>query len=175
MSAYAAYIHQTTPSLTQDLFDGYPVDSFEQYLQFIAKYGKTDMQNLDEFNQKYDVFKQNYKRIVDHNAIEDSGFTLEINKFADMTDEEFISKYTGAIVPKERSDKMKGWTVPTQVVEGRRLKELPDGKDWFADGAVTRPYNQGGCGGCWAFSTSSAVESFAYINGNVTELTEFSV
>lgn len=40
---------------------------------------------------------------------------------------------------------------------------------------MTRPYNQGGCGGCWAFSTSAAVESLAYISGNQTELTEYSV
>jgi hypothetical protein len=45
------------------------------------------------------VFRNNYKRIVDHNAILDSGLTLEVNKFADLTDDEFISKYTGAIIP----------------------------------------------------------------------------
>ena len=83
-------------------------------MQFIAKYGKTDMKNMDEFNRKFEVFKNNYKRIVDHNAIEDAGFTLEINRFADLTDEEFISKYTGAIVPKHKTQKMKNWTVPIE-------------------------------------------------------------
>ena len=83
-------------------------------MQFIAKFGKIDMKNLDEFNDKFDIFRRNYKRIVEHNAIKDSGFSLEINKFADLSDEEFISKYTGAIVPKHKTDKMKNWTVPTE-------------------------------------------------------------
>ena len=133
------------------------------------------MKSMDEFNRKFEVFKNNYKRIVDHNAIEDAGFTLEINRFADLTDDEFISKYTGAIVPKHKTQKMKNWTVPTEQQEARRLQNLPESKNWYADGAVTKPYNQGGCGGCWAFSTSSAVESLAFISGNQTELTEYSV
>jgi hypothetical protein len=36
--------------------------------------------------------------IEDHNKLYNSGkaqFDMEINKFADLTDEEFISKYTG--------------------------------------------------------------------------------
>ena len=68
---------------------------------------------MEEFDFRYNIFKNNYKRIVDHNSIPDSGFSLEINKFADLTDEEFISKYTGAIVPESRSEKMKNWTVPS--------------------------------------------------------------
>jgi C1A family cysteine protease len=32
------------------------------------------------------VFASNYQRIVDHNKIPDSGFELEVNKFADLTE-----------------------------------------------------------------------------------------
>jgi len=118
VSAFGAYLHYYKNG--NSLFyenqnsDEFPEDSFEQYMQFIAKFGKTDMKNLDEFNQKFEIFRRNYKRIVEHNAIKDSGFSLEINKFADLSDEEFISKYTGAIVPKHKTDKMKNWTVPTE-------------------------------------------------------------
>jgi len=55
-----------------------------------------------------EIFKNNYKRIVDHNAIEDSGFELEINKFADLTDDEFIAGYTGLIVPKHKTEANRG-------------------------------------------------------------------
>lgn len=35
---------------------------------------------------------------------------MEINRFADMTDEEFISQQTGLKVPKHKTDKMKNFS-----------------------------------------------------------------
>ena len=52
---------------------------------------------------------------------------------------------------------------------------IPDHKDWYKEGHVTKPYDQAGCGACWAFSTSAAVESLAHISGADSELTEYSV
>jgi len=68
----------------------------------------------EEFYHRYSIFKSNYKRIVEHNQIEDAGFTLEVNKFADLTDDEFIAKYTGLKVPEAVTEKMKNWTVPVE-------------------------------------------------------------
>jgi hypothetical protein len=56
----------------------YPADSFQEYLKFLAKYSKTHLKE-EEFYQRYRVFRTNYKRIIDHNSIPDSGFELEVN------------------------------------------------------------------------------------------------
>jgi len=43
-------------------------------------------------------------------------------------------------------------------------------KNWAEEGAVTSPYDQAGCGGCWAFSTASTTETLAYISGHDKKL-----
>lgn len=52
---------------------------------------------------------------------------------------------------------------------------MPHYKNWYKEGFVTKPYDQGGCGACWAFSTASVVESFAKIMGKNDGLDEYSV
>jgi hypothetical protein len=39
---------------------------------------------------------------------------LGINQFSDMTEEEFIARNTGLIIPQYRSDKMKDFKFSTQ-------------------------------------------------------------
>ena len=57
----------------------------------------------------------------------------------------------------------------------RSLSDIPTNKNWFEEGKVTRPFDQAGCGACWAFSTSAAVESLAVISGREKELKRFSI
>lgn len=66
----------------------------------------------EEFYNRLSVFSENYERVEKHNALFEAGgpnspeFTLEINKFADLTEEEFLDGYTGLVVPAEKTRKM---------------------------------------------------------------------
>jgi len=60
-----------------------------EFIKFIAKYGRS-YASKDQMSQRFEVFKQNYEVIEAHNRLGDAvPFTMGVNQFTDMTDEEF--------------------------------------------------------------------------------------
>ena len=53
----------------------------------------------EEYSNRLATFRQNYQFVNSHNPIE-SGYTMGLNQFADLTPEEFSNKSTGLIVPE---------------------------------------------------------------------------
>ena len=74
----------------------------------------------------------------------------------------------------EEDESKKGKKEVTDSDE-KKTVSVPVYKNWFEEGKVTVPYDQAGCGGCWAFSAAAATESLAFITGHLDTLTEFSV
>jgi hypothetical protein len=54
----------------------------------MAQNGKTYASKADHQN-KYANFKGNYLKVQSHNSKLEKAFEMEINKFSDMSDEEF--------------------------------------------------------------------------------------
>ena len=86
------------------MYENHPEDTFAQFLNFIATHGKDkEYTSQEEFKKRLAIFRKNYDRIVKYNRMEDAGFTLEINKFADLEDDEFVQKHaSGVIISEER-------------------------------------------------------------------------
>ncbi|KAK8714882.1 hypothetical protein V6N13_042227 [Hibiscus sabdariffa] len=124
--------------------------------------------DLGEKQKRFNVFKENLKHIHKVNQM-DKPFKLKLNKFADMTNHEFIST---------RSSKVSHYRMfygPRRVTDFRHGKtdNLPPSIDWRQKGAVTGVKDQGKCGSCWAFSTVVAVEGINQIKtGELVTLSE---
>jgi len=106
----------------------------------------------DEFLTKYRVFKANTDFIQRHNAANKT-FTVAMNKFGDLTSEEFAAFYLGT-------------RVTVSDFAASRLSQpqaLPDQWDWRTKGAVTAIKNQGQCGSCWSFSTTGSTEGCHFL------------
>lgn len=138
-------------------------DKYEKmWNDFKLDYGK-DYSNSDE-ESRFVIFKKNVDYIEESNA-KQSSFTLAVNEFADMTLEEFKNTRLG-LRPPVYTDLPK---VPFQGIN----PAAPDSIDWVAKGAVTPVKNQGGCGSCWAFSTTGSIEGAYFVaTGKLKSLSE---
>lgn len=121
-----------------------------------------------EHNFRKAVFLKNFLEIEMINANPKYTFKAAVFHHADLTLEEKRARYTGARPELNR----KGPKTPAPQVGLDQLQQTPD-IDWVAKGVVSPIQNQGQCGSCWAFSSTSNIESVnACATGKLLKLSE---
>ncbi|KAE8818522.1 papain-like cysteine proteinase [Hordeum vulgare] len=137
---------------------------------------------------RFKEYRSNMRYIEALNAeATTSGFTYELGEgpFTDLTDEEFISLYTGKIPDDDhREDGVHDEQIITTragsvngaegvTVYANFSAGAPIRMDWRKRGAVTPVKNQGKCGSCWAFPTVATIEGIHKIKrGRLVSLSE---
>ena len=143
------------------------VASASPFIDWATTFNRTyDSQSELEYREY--VWHSNLIKVEEHNAAGHS-WTMAMNKFADLTSEEFAEQYiTGGydiFMAFRRSFPYRNFMVPSIGA--------PASVDWTTQGAVTPVKNQGQCGSCWAFSTTGSVEGAWFLsNGTLVSLSE---
>jgi len=125
---------------------------------WMKKHGKT-YADAAEFDTRMSTFKRNAEIVRTHMADPSRSFDMSLNKFADMTTDEFSEQYLG-YVPRQNAFLRKKNTVVLPT------KGLPATVDWVTAGKVSAIKNQGQCGSCWSFSTTGSIEAAYAIENN---------
>ncbi|KAL0314910.1 UNVERIFIED_CONTAM: Cysteine proteinase RD21A [Sesamum angustifolium] len=138
------------------------------YESWMVKHGKS-YNALGEKEKRFEIFKDNLRYIEEQNAMLNRTYKLGLNRFADLSNEEYRRTYMGTRTDaKRRFSKVKSDRYEPKVGDS-----LPDSIDWREKGAVAPIKDQGGCGSCWAFSTIASVEGINQIvTGNLISLSE---
>nr|BDI12740.1 cysteine protease [Gentiana triflora x Gentiana scabra] len=133
--------------------------------QWMAEHGRV-YTDSNEKAQRFNIFKENVLKIDAFNGGENKGFVLGINKFADLTNEEFRAKKNGYKKPITTSFSLSSFRY-------ENVSDVPLSVDWREKKAVTGVKDQGDCGCCWAFSAIAAIEGINQLKtGKLVSLSE---
>jgi len=140
-------------------------DYVTMFDNFKMKHGKV-YNGINEESVRFNNFKANVDIILAANA-RNLTFTLGLNEFADMTQDEFRATHTGR--------KLEGfWSgLPRLGTHDYDGALLPSSVDWTSQGVVTPVKNQGQCGSSPYFSSTGALEgAWALSTGKLVSLSE---
>ncbi len=138
------------------------IDIWSKFTLFQEKYNRA--YSIEEVYDRFMIFKNNVNIINTHNADTCKTFNMTINKFTDLTPEEFRERYVGKMYTSSDYGCVSVGNTDSSEIETF---------DWRTYNVVNPVRNQGQCGSCWAFATTANAESvWAIHTGDLYDLSE---
>lgn len=114
------------------------------YEEWLAKHKKA-YNGLGQKDKRFEIFKDNLRFIDEHNA-QNRTYKLGLNKFADLTNEEYRAMYLGTTNDAKRRV-MKAKNASRRYAFNAGDDDgLPAHVDWRLSGALNPVKDQGDCG-----------------------------
>jgi len=129
------------------------------------QFGKTYDDSVST-DARREIWHQNMLYIMKENE-KNTAYSLGVNQFTDLTNEEFTSTYLGY---KPQNMSKLGTTLGRFHYDGDIL-DLPSDWDWSEASVevVTPVKDQGSCGSCWSFSATGALEGALAVGNGWTQ------
>ncbi|XP_070051594.1 senescence-specific cysteine protease SAG39-like [Nicotiana tomentosiformis] len=139
----------------------------ERHEKWIVRHGREYKDEIEK-ERHFRIFKENVEFIESFNQNGTQRYKLAINKYADLTTEDFLESYTGLDTSFQQKS-----NATTSFKYDSQLTDIPLSMDWRKSGSVTGVKDQGQCGCCWAFSAVAAIEgAYQIANNELISLSE---
>ncbi|XP_055805602.1 zingipain-2-like [Solanum dulcamara] len=133
----------------------------ERHEKWIARHGRAYEDEIEK-EHRFKTFKENVEFIESFNQNGTQNYKLAINKYADLTTEEFTASFMGLDTSLSQQES----AATTTSFKYSSVTEVPFSMDWRKRGSVTEIKDQGVCACCWAFSAVAAIEGAYQIANN---------
>ncbi|KAI3414797.1 uncharacterized protein J3R85_015835 [Psidium guajava] len=140
----------------------------KKFDEWMSRHGH-DYKDVAEKAKRLKIFQENLRLIEEFNGAANRTYKLGLNKYSDLTNEEFVAAFTGYRLPpstRRNSSQVRSF-------QDQGLSSIPESVNWVEKGAVNPIKYQGQCGSCWSFSVVAAVEAITQITtGELLNLSE---